>query len=154
LLIAVLFISSILSSTSKSPSNIHHQLHSHASHSHSIPCPLAARASHLPRASFALAYLGCEITCRPTHTYSTMLFTLSKTNVFLLLASSVLATVTAQDSSTAQHDASTSSAPPDPSPYPTATIFLPGNLHELPGGARNLAASVITAVSLIILLST
>ena len=43
----------------------------------------------------------------------------------------------------------TSSAPPDPSPYPTATIFLPGSLHELPGNGMHLAASVITAVSLI-----
>ena len=76
-----------------------------------------------------------------------MLFTL-KQNIFLLLASSILATATAQDSS-AQDDLPTSSAPPDPSPYPTATIFLPGSLHELPGGGRNLAASVITAVSLI-----
>lgn len=77
-----------------------------------------------------------------------MLFTL-KQNIFLLLASSIFATATAQDSSNAQDDLPTSSAPPDPSPYPTATVFLPGSLHELPGGGRNLAASVITAVSLI-----
>ena len=76
-----------------------------------------------------------------------MLFKLSKHNVFLLLASLLLATATAQDSSTAQDDLPTSSAPPDPSPYPTATIFLPGSLHELPGDGRNLAASVVTAVS-------
>jgi hypothetical protein len=78
-----------------------------------------------------------------------MLFTLSKTNVFLLFASSIPATATAQASSTAQDDSSTFSAPPDPSPYPTATIFLPGSLHDFPGNARNLAASVITAVSLV-----
>ena len=76
-----------------------------------------------------------------------MLFKLSKPHVFLLLASLLLATATAQDSSTAQDDLPTSSAPPDPSPYPTATIFLPGSLHELPGDGRNLAASVVTAVS-------
>jgi hypothetical protein len=85
----------------------------------------------------------------PPIQYSTMLFSLSKQNIFLLFASSILATATAQDSTTAQDDASTSSAPPDPSPWPTATIFLPGNLHDLPGAARNLAASVITAVSLV-----
>jgi hypothetical protein len=78
-----------------------------------------------------------------------MLFTLSRTNIFLLIASSILATATAQDSSAAQDDLSASSAPPDPSPYPTATIFLPGNLHDFPGDVRNLAASVITAVSLL-----
>lgn len=76
-----------------------------------------------------------------------MLLPLSKANILLLIASSLLATATAQDSSTAEDDLPTSSAPPDPSPYPTATIFLPGNLHELPGNGRNLAASVITAVS-------
>ena len=53
----------------------------------------------------------------------------------------------AQDSS--ENAQSTSSAPPDPSPYPTATIFLPGSLHEIPGNGMHLAASVITAVSLI-----
>jgi hypothetical protein len=54
---------------------------------------------------------------------------------------------TAQEST--ENAQPTSSAPPDPSPYPTATIFLPGSLHELPGNGVHLAASVITAVSLI-----
>jgi len=83
-----------------------------------------------------------------------MLFSLSRTNIFLLFASSILATATAQDASAAQDDISASSAPPDPSPYPTATIFLPGNLHDFPGDVRNLAASVITAVSSINILIT
>ena len=84
-----------------------------------------------------------------------MLLSRPKRNTILLLASSIiLATVTAQDSTTAQDAAATSSAPPDPSPYPTAMIFLPGNLHGvygngLTGDGKNLAASVITAVSLI-----
>jgi hypothetical protein len=78
-----------------------------------------------------------------------MLFALlkSKTILKLLVASSILATATAQDDSTTQNDVPTSSAPPDPSPYPTAMIFLPGSLHGIPADARNLAASVITAVS-------
>jgi hypothetical protein len=54
---------------------------------------------------------------------------------------------TAQEST--ENARPTSSAPPDPSPYPTATIFLPGSLHGLPVNGMHLAASVITAVSLI-----
>jgi hypothetical protein len=64
----------------------------------------------------------------------------------LLLA--IYATLaTAQEST--ENPQPTSSAPPDPSPYPTATIFLPGSLHGIPGNGMHLAASVITAVSLI-----
>jgi hypothetical protein len=82
-----------------------------------------------------------------------MLFALLKSKLILniLVASSILITATAQDDSTTQDDLPTSSAPPDPSPYPTAMIFLPGSLHQhgIPANARNLAASVITAVSLV-----
>jgi hypothetical protein len=80
-----------------------------------------------------------------------MLFAvLKRTITFALLAASLLATVAAQEDSAVQDDVTTSSAPPDPSPYPTATIFLPGSLHGLPGDGRNLAASVIAAVSLVV----
>jgi hypothetical protein len=75
-----------------------------------------------------------------------MLAHLMKTSSILsLLAACTL--VTAQEST--ENAQPTSSAPPDPSPYPTATIFLPGSLHELPGNGMHLAASVITAVSLV-----
>ena len=79
-------------------------------------------------------------------TCSTMLVHLMKTSSILsFLAACTL--VTAQEST--ENAQPTSSAPPDPSPYPTATIFLPGSLHELPGNGMHLAASVITAVSLV-----
>jgi hypothetical protein len=82
-----------------------------------------------------------------------MLFAGLKTKTILtILTASLLTTVAAQEDSTVQDDIPTSSAPPDPSPYPTAMIFLPGSLHGLPGDGRNLAASVITAVSLIMFL--
>jgi hypothetical protein len=64
----------------------------------------------------------------------------------LLLA--IYATLATAQKST-ENPQPTSSAPPDPSPYPTATIFLPGSLHGIPGNGMHLAASVITAVSLI-----
>jgi hypothetical protein len=64
---------------------------------------------------------------------------------FILAICTTLAT--AQEST--ENAQPTSSAPPDPSPYPTATIFLPGSLHGLPVNGMHLAASVITAVSLI-----
>jgi hypothetical protein len=77
-----------------------------------------------------------------------MLFAPSTRNLILpLLAALLLATTAAAQGSATQDGFPTSSAPPDPPPYPIATIFLPGSLHELPGDNRNLAASVITAVS-------
>jgi hypothetical protein len=82
-----------------------------------------------------------------------MLFAVLKRKIILpILAASLITTVAAQEDSTVQDDisSSSSSAPPDPSPYPTATIFLPGSLHGLPGDGRNLAASVIAAVSLVV----
>lgn len=111
------------------------------------------------------AYFGCETTCSsqptqrrtpaPPHSQRSsmlllpMIRSLSQTILPLLAASTL---VTAQDDSSA-NISPTSFAPPDPSPYVTATIFLPGSLHELPGG-QHLAASIITAVcSILSLLS-
>lgn len=66
-------------------------------------------------------------------------------SIFLpLLFISTFTLVVAQDSTPDATPAS--SAPPDPSPWPTATVFLPGSLHELPGNGKHLAASIITAV--------
>jgi hypothetical protein len=151
---------------SSHPSVHHPQYHRHqissrafsllslpSTNSLSVPCP--PRACKPPKQRPHFAYLGCEITCRPTHTAeqrhltrSSMLFAvLKRKTVLTLLAASLLAKVAAQEDSTVQDDIPTSSAPPDPSPYPTAMIFLPGSLHGLPGDGRNLAASVITAVS-------
>jgi hypothetical protein len=76
-----------------------------------------------------------------------MLIHLMRVSSTLHLLAIYTTLATAQEST--ENAQPTSSAPPDPSPYPTATIFLPGSLHELPGNGMHLAASVITAVSLI-----
>ena len=79
-------------------------------------------------------------------TCSTMLVHLMKTSSILSFLAACTLVIAQESTENAQP---TSSAPPDPSPYPTATIFLPGSLHELPGNGMHLAASVITAVSLV-----
>lgn len=74
-----------------------------------------------------------------------MLFRNNVISILPFLAACSL--VLAQESTT--QDASPKSiAPPDPSPWPTVSVFLPGSLHfhEMPGEEKNWAASVITAV--------
>lgn len=115
--------------------------------SYSQPVILCSARSHLPTwAVKPRAGPPAQLTTPPR---SIMLALIARNIIILpLLVASFLATATAQDSTTAQDGLSTSSAPPDSSPYPTAMIFLPGSLHDLPIDGRNLAASVITAVSL------
>jgi hypothetical protein len=76
-----------------------------------------------------------------------MLPYLTRLSSILPLIAIYTSSATAQEST--ENAQPTSSAPPDPSPYPTATLFFPGSLHGLPGNGMHLAASVITAVSLI-----